>query len=587
MRNRAKGSIVQRFLKVFLTYYREGSMIIGLDVGGTHTDAVLISTRGLEKSVKVPTEVSNLFTTVLTCIKELLETTSPEEITRIVLSTTLTTNAFVQQKLEPVGIIVSSGPGIDARHYRIHDHYYCVKGSIDHRGREKEPVDRSEIESVGRGLKKAGMKHLAVIGKFSVRNAAHELLIKEILADDFERIFMGHNVSGNLNFPRRIATAYLNAAVFSIHKNFFTAVKASLGEMGIIAPIMVLKADGGTMSLDASMGDPGKTILSGPAASIMGAITHAREDKDTLVLDIGGTTTDMAILVDKTPILEPVGIRRGVYKSLIRSLKTYSKGIGGDSEVKVEAGRLEIGPQRKGPAMAFGGPCPTPTDAVVYLGIMDTGDRGMAEKGISDIADKLGLDARETAEKIFSTTCSVILDEAFEMVDRINSKPVYTVHEFLEGYRIRIENILLLGGPGKSFQKKIEEISGLQTRTVPCSAVANAIGAGLARTTCEISLTVDTELGRATAPEEDYEVSVPRSYSEEDVVETGYRLLKEKALAAGARQEDLEEVEVVEFQSFNIVRHFSPKGKIFKTKIQVKPGLMKEYESVCEKLEEI
>ncbi|MFO7753260.1 MAG: hydantoinase/oxoprolinase family protein [Desulfobacteraceae bacterium] len=562
-------------------------MIIGLDVGGTHTDAVLLSNRGFEKRVKVPTETANLFNTVLTGIQELLENTAPEDIRRIVLSTTLTTNAVVQQNTKPAGTIVSSGPGINPEEYRTDSNYHVVKGSIDHRGREKEPIDENEINRIATGLEDRGIEYVAVVGKFSVRNPSHEILIKRILNKRFKKIFLGHHVSGNLNFPRRIATTYLNAVVYGMHKDFFTAVKNSLEQMGINAPIMLLKADGGTMNLDASMEYPGQTILSGPAASIMGAIPHAAADRDTLVLDIGGTTTDISILVDKAPILEPVGIRRGVYKSLIRSLKTYSEGIGGDSVVRADKGSLSIGPERLGPAMAFGGPAPTPTDAVIHLGIMKNGNRENAKNGMVRIADSLGVSPDEAAESIFKKTCEIILENSRKMVDRINSKPVYTVHEFLEGYRIVPESILLLGGPAEYFAPKIQELSGIETTAVPCSSVANAIGAALARTTCEVSLTVDTEQGTATAHEEDFAEPVDKSFTGEDAVKCAYNLLKEKALSMGADEEELGSVEVIEFQSFNIVRNFSPRGKIFKTKIQIKPGPINGFETICEKIKEM
>ena len=120
---------------------------------------------------------------------------------------------------------------------------------------------------------------------------------------------MGHRVSANLNFPRRIATAWLNAAVHPVHKRFFEAVKDSLKKKGLEIPIFVLKADGGTMSLEASIEVPGQTILSGPAASVMGALPFASGAEDTLVLDIGGTTTDMAVLVRRVPLLEPLGAK--------------------------------------------------------------------------------------------------------------------------------------------------------------------------------------------------------------------------------------------------------------------------------------
>ena len=602
-------------------------MIIGLDVGGTHTDAVLLSKKGLERSIKVPTDTSNLFNTVLTGFNMLLNNIDPDLIKRVVISTTLTTNSVVQQNLDPVGLIVSAGPGIDPLNFKRGKHYYPVSGSIDHRGREIQPIIPAEIKAVSEKMKQDGIKYIGVIGKFSPRNPAHEIVVQSLLKDDFDIIFQGHKVSGNLNFPRRIATVFLNAAVYGMHKKFFNAVNDTLKQKGLTAPIQILKADGGTMNLPTSMDFPGQTVLSGPAASVMGAIPHAQADnKDLLVLDIGGTTTDIAILVNKAPLLEPVGIGRGKYKSLIRALQTNSCGIGGDSKITVSQGILKIGPDRQGPAMAFGGPCPTPTDAMIYLDIMDScdkpsgtiecrdkshetiecrgkshetiecrgkshdimgsgykppsivnnGNKTLAEKGIAAIASQLGLSTRQTAEKIFHQTCTMIVDLASKMVNHINSKPVYTVHEFLEGYQIKPEKILLLGGPAPCMAKRIEKISGIETAAVPMSSVANAIGAALARTTCEVSLLADTEQGTASAPEESYTESISKTYRKTDALKTARNLLEKKAIQSGAEEENFES-ELIEFQEFNIVRRFSLQGKIFRVKMQAKPGLIKGF----------
>lgn len=557
-------------------------MIIGIDVGGTHTDAVLLSSNRIEKKIKVPTDSQDLLNTILTGFNRLLENINPQDIDRVVLSTTLTTNAIVQQNMKPVGMVVSAGPGIDPENYRTGEHYYCVTGSINHRGSQKAPVNEMEIEDVAKKMKKAGIEYVGVASKFCVRNPSHEILIKRILNRHFKKVFLGHHVSGNLNFPRRIATTHLNAAVFSLHKSFFEAVKQSLEEKGLTIPIQILKADGGTMSLASSMAFPGQTILSGPAASIMGAIPYAPANQDAIVLDIGGTTTDIAFLVDKAPILEPIGIRRGKYRSLIRSLRTQSRGIGGDSVVRIKDGELTIGPDRKGPAMAFGGPEPTPTDALVVLGLMNEGDKEKARNGIGRISDDFKLSIEETAEQIFKKCCNIILKMTFEMIDRLNAKPVYTVHEFLEGYAFSPREILLLGGPAEYFAQKIEEMYQIKTVVVPESSVANAIGAGLARTTCEVSLNADTEQGIVTAHEEDFAEPISKSFSQNDLLDTAYTLLKEKALNAGADPDNLDDTEVVELQTFNIVRNFSPRGKIFRTKVQIKPGLIKGFEAVLQ-----
>ncbi|HCY85465.1 MAG TPA: hydantoinase [Desulfobacteraceae bacterium] len=555
-------------------------MILGLDVGGTHTDAVLLSTNGIEAAVKVPTEPENLFNSVLSGFSKLLEGRDPKQVERVVISTTLTTNAIIEQKMAPVAMVVSAGPGINPEFYRTGEHYYAVSGSINHRGREKAPVNEMQIQDIAKEIKKAGIEYVGVVSKFCVRNPSHEILIRRILNKHVKKVFLGHHVSGNLNFPRRIATTHLNAAVFSLHKNFFEAVEKSLEEKGITVPIQILKADGGTMSLAASMHFPAQTVLSGPAASIMGAIPYAPEGQDAIVLDIGGTTTDIAFLVDKTPLLEPVGIRRGQYKSLIRSLRTDSKGIGGDSALRIKDGKLTIGPDREGPAMAFGGPCPTPTDALVVLGLMNEGDTQKAKEGIHSIAKALGMADEAAADHIFRTCCSVILKKTFEMIDQINSQPVYTVHDFLEGYKLSPRKILMLGGPARFFADKIQDMYQIKTIAVPESSVANAIGAALARTTCEVTLNADTEQGIVTAHEEDFAEPISKSFSEDNLIETAYTLLTEKAENAGADTDDLDEVEVVEFQEFNIVRNFSPRGKIFRAKMQLKPGLIKGYESV-------
>ncbi|RLC28378.1 MAG: hydantoinase/oxoprolinase family protein, partial [Deltaproteobacteria bacterium] len=245
-------------------------MIIGLDVGGTHADVVLLGNEGLIREVKVPTDPANLFDTVLTGLDKITEGINPSDIHRAVLSTTLTTNAIIQRQTAPVGMIVAGGPGLDPEFFRTNEDYYPVTGSIDHRGREIEPIDREQIRKIARCLAEAGIRNVGVISKFSVRNPEHEIQIADLLSRSFDKIFLGHQISGHLNFPRRIATTYLNAAVYPIHKNFFNAVKKSLKKKGLNVPIHVLKADGGTMSFDASMNFPGQTIFSGPAASVMG-----------------------------------------------------------------------------------------------------------------------------------------------------------------------------------------------------------------------------------------------------------------------------------------------------------------------------
>ncbi|MGA7877369.1 MAG: hydantoinase/oxoprolinase family protein [Desulfoferrobacter sp.] len=558
-------------------------MIIGLDVGGTHTDVVLIGQDCILRQVKVPTDPQNLLDCVWTGLEEVTKDVPPQDIRRAVLSTTLTTNAIAEKKLIPTGMIVCSGPGVDPECFRTNDHYYHVSGSIDHRGREVQPIDRMEIEAIASKMRSEGIRQVGVVGKFSVRNPGHEIEIREILSDSFDHVLLGHRLSGNLNFPRRIATTYLNAAVYPLHKRFFDAVKDSLKKKGLFVPIYILKADGGTMSLEASLDSPGQTILSGPAASVMGSLPFAAEDEETLVLDIGGTTTDMAILLRQVPLLDPVGIELGGFKTLIRALRTKSVPVGGDSVVRLLGERITIGPDRQGPAMAYGGPAPTPTDALFVLGKTSDGDVEAARRGLQGLAEKLDVGVEEMAARIFDEACFNILNEAAKMISDINSKPVYTVHELLEGYQVQPKEILVLGGPAPHFAFRLSRLTDFEVHVVPQWQVANAVGAALARNTCEVTVFADTERGIVIAPEENFSESVKRDYSKEAALELAFELLRKKFLAEGAGEGEME-MEILEELQFNMVRGFHTIGKNIRIKVQVKPGLIPEYKDIAQTL---
>ncbi|BDD86343.1 hydantoinase/oxoprolinase family protein [Desulfofustis limnaeus] len=558
-------------------------MIIGLDVGGTHTDAVLFGSHGLARDVKVPTDPDNLYETVLTALDRLLENQKARDVKRLVLSTTLATNMVVQNTLPPVAMVVSGGPGIDPEHFRVGEHYYVVPGALDHSGREIEPLDEAQVKEIGEKIRAAGLPYVGVVSKFSVRNPTHELRLAEVLAPFVERVFMGHPLSGVLSFPRRIATTYLNAAVFPVHRDFFSAVQETLAKKGIGVPIRILKPDGGNMNMASSLTYPAQTILSGPSASVMGAIAFAPQDRCCLVLDIGGTTTDMAVILDGAPVLAAGGIEIGPYKTLIRALQTRSIGVGGDSVVRVRDGRISIGPDRLGRALAYGGPLPTPTDAFCVLGMADGGDRERAEKGLLPIAEALQTSVTEAAERVFTEACREILAAAQQMVNDINSRPLYTVHEMHEGVRIQPDQLLVLGGPARQFADRLSSLFPGQVRTVPHWHVANAIGCALARTTCEVTVYADTARQVVTAQGEGYHEKIPSGFELKNIREVALDLVRKKALARGANPEFVQ-TEVIEEAQFNMVRGFYTVGKNIRVRAQVKPGLIHGYDPVSETL---
>ena len=555
-------------------------MIIGLDVGGTHTDTVLIGEGRILREAKVPTDHSNLFDSVLSGLEKVTAGVAPGAIRRVVLSTTLTTNAIAEGKLARTGVIVSAGPGIDPANFSIGGHYHCVSGSIDHRGREVQPIDEDQVKAIAERFAADEVRHVAVVSKFSVRNPKHELEMAKILRNRCEHVVMGHSLSANLNFPRRIATAWLSAAVHPVHSRFFDAVKNSLVKKGFEVPIFVLKADGGTMTFDSSIDAPEQTILSGPAASVMGALPFAGAG-DTLVFDIGGTTTDMAVLIGGTPLLDPFGGEIGGHRTLIRALKTRSIGLGGDSAVRVSDNGLSIGPDRDGPAMAHGGPTPTPTDALFVLGKTFKGNTEASRRGLEAIARKLGVEVGRAARDILDLSTERMVSAAREMIEQINGKPVYTVKELLHGYTVKPVEILALGGPAPFFAPLIEKLTGISTLVAPPWHVANAVGAALAKNTSEVFLFADTERGIALAPEEEFSCETGDNFDRKAAIALAFEILRKKCARAGTPENEID-LEVIEDIQFNMVRGFYTSGRNIRVKVRTRPGLIPQYQELIE-----
>ena len=548
-------------------------MIIGLDIGGTHTDAVLLKDFHLENQAKVLTDKENLFASIMEALNLVMKNISPGDITRVVLSTTLSTNAVVENKLDRAAIIVSGGPGINPELFRTGKDYYLVEGALDHRGRVILDLDIEKAATFLKSIRNDRIKSVGIISKFSIRNPVHEQAIAEKANRDFPFISLGHSFSGLLNFPRRIATTFLNASVFSLNKNFITSVREAFYNKKIKAPIYMLKADGGTIEIDNHILLPVQTIRSGPAASIMGLMSLV-EEKNYIGLDIGGTTTDISIFHNGAPLFEPKGITIGKYKTLIRGLMTKSIGIGGDSEIIVEDGNITVGPVRRGPSMAFGGNHPALTDALVVMGFIKEGNRKRAFEGISKIAELLDLETEETAFLIVDKSVETIYKAVSSLLYELNKKPVYTIQELLRGQKISPTMVVVVGGPAKAIS------SILQTKfqrpvLLPSNwEVANAIGAALARSTCELTLIADTGTGLLNIIEENIQKDICHGFTMEELKQIAGIVITEKLKHWGYGTEDFE---FVEEQEFNMVRDFQTTGKNMRLKVQVKPGLIGEF----------
>lgn len=547
-------------------------MILGIDVGGTHTDAVLVQNFQLIRKAKVLTNQANIMDSLLEAAKQLLSGDNIRNIDRIVLSTTISTNAIVQDKTNRVAMVLLSGPGLAPETMNLGKDTYFARGYINHRGIPVKNVNSRQIAEISNEISQSEIRDIGVVGKFSSRNPQQELDTAELLQDDSRNISLGHTLSGQLNFPRRIATTYLNCAIHDIYQKFVRDVQKFISKIGANIPVYILKADGGTILIDKSLACPVQTILSGPAAGIMGVLVTSSMKEDAVALDIGGTTTDISVFADGVPLLEPSGVTISGRKTLIRGLYTKSIGLGGDSVIKIEKGEIIIGPQREGPAAALDGPFPTPTDAMIVAGIINFGNPQKARDAIEVLAKKLHKNIEETAQTIVDKMASMIADHVRQILEEINNKPVYTIHELLEGKQIHPKMLYVAGGPAAAAPFIAQKL-GYPYSIPEHSEVSNALGVALARTTAEITILADTEKRELIISEEGQVQSIPRNFSMADAVEIGKTTLSQKAAAMGAMPQDII-MEVTESQEFNMVRDFCTTGKNIRVKVQIKPGLI-------------
>lgn len=549
-------------------------MIVGLDMGGTHIDGVIISDRKILKTIKRPTDRDNLFDSIWSTLSELLKGYDPSKIKRINLSTTISTNAIVENKVERVGMIIQSGPGLNTDFLAIGNENSFISGYTDHRGVVVEALKTTEIQAAKKKFQEKGIQSLAVISKFSTRNPQSELQIKQELGSAFNPITLGYTMSGKLNFPRRVFTSYLNSAVFDTFSAFAISIKKSLEKEGIQAELFILKADGGTMDMQSAEKKPVETILSGPAASFMGISALSKSSGDAILLDIGGTTTDIFFLADNVPLFEPLGAKIATYPTLVRAIYSDSIGLGGDSGIQVENKQLHIGPKRNGKPYAFGGPTPTPTDAMIFLELLpdiQKEARKKAQNAMEQIAAELTLTTTEAANLILKTMGQIIKTKTDELLLEINSKPIYTVKELLHSKKLKPQSLCMIGGPAAILAPFIENHYQLPCFVPTNYAVANAIGAALARPTMEITLLANTAQGTLSVPEFAIYEQIPRNYSLDQARERINELLKQFAVSKAMNEQEFE-VEITEESSFNMVRGFSTSGKNIRLKAQIKPG---------------
>lgn len=546
-------------------------MFIGIDVGGTYTDAVLTDGRCVIAKCKTPTVHNNLMTSLLDALDKVTCGQDINKISRVVLSTTLVTNIIAEQKFPPVALALLPGPGLNYKEYRYDTLTQFLSGAIDYRGREIVAPKESEVAEAASKIVEAGYEHVAVVGKFSNRNNAHECLVKAIFEKNFSGLTIeaGHTVSGQLNYPRRIATTMLTAATKQLFSDFCSNVMRSLKERKITAPAFILKADGGTLPLSAALDRPVETIFSGPAASTLGAMSLSPKGQTSVVVDIGGTTTDLSLILSGNPLLSSRGAEVESFLTHIRSFAVRSVPLGGDSTVVTESGQIVILPERNGSAYCLGGPEPTLSDALKYLNKIEVGDPIKAREAIEILAEKTGKTPDDTAETIVTMAHKTIVKSIEQMFARWEQEPAYRIWEVMQATQVRPDNIVGVGGAADGLIPDVARLMGCNPIVPEHAEVANALGAAAAQPTVTATLRIDTEQGKYTVLEDGSSGAVPkgRSFSEEDALALARNCLFERAEALNIK-EYVKDAEVILSEMFNMVRGWSTTGRIYDIGIQ-------------------
>ena len=331
---------------------------LGVDTGGTYTDAVILDAAadrvlGWAKSLTTRNDLSR---GIGRAVDAALANAgiAPDQISLVGLSTTLATNALVEGQGGRTALIAIGFDDGDLERGGLTealkgDPVIRLAGGHGHAGQELAPLDLTALDEAARRLAPE-VVGFAVASRFATRNPAHERAARDLIRAATHRpVTCSHELSAQLNGPRRALTAVLNARLIGMIDGLVTACESHLARIGIAAPLMAVRGDGALISAAMVRERPIETILSGPAASIVGArwLTGAT---DALVSDIGGTTTDVAVLKSGLPEIDPAGARVGGFRTMVEAVAMRTTGLGGDSETHLMTeglqGSIRLGPRR-------------------------------------------------------------------------------------------------------------------------------------------------------------------------------------------------------------------------------------------------
>ena len=598
-------------------------MLLGLDVGGTFTDAVIIEGHRVVSSAKRRTTKDNLMQGIGEALDTVLASCDTSNIEQVTLSTTVVTNTIVEEKEQVVDLYVVTGPGRNVDDIFPVSPIY-LQGYTDHRGIVVERTSTDGVRDIARMVQeRSGTDLAAVSAKFGVRNPQEELSITEALQERYNTISNGSLLSGSLNFPRRTISAYFNSAVTPVFTVFKKNVEDALSARNIKAPLHILKADGGSLPMEHMVSRPVETAFTGPAATVLGlSALGAIGNAHTVALDIGGTTTDISLWKHGKPLMTKNGVSIREYPSAVRSFAVTSVGIGGESVVRIVDGEITVGPERVGPSAALGGNEPTLGDALIVLGHASYGDAELATQSLQQLADVLqangkhgerentfenysgntfgnysgntfedysentfedynsekqcthNMSALDVAQLIVEKALETIQHGIDEVVQAENKRPVYVVADIVNPDVFAAAQIVVVGGTAPSLGPSIGEYLDLPVTIPENAAVANAIGAALALSTIELTVHVDTKRRLLVIPELGIKQQTCTLKRAEQVVERAKEALIEEALRLGL--DKAQEVEVISIEDFPVVEGWQSMERLITVKVQLEAGV-KQY----------
>lgn len=566
-------------------------MLLGLDVGGTFTDAVIIDGHRVVSTAKRRTTKDNLMQGIGEALDAVLDSCDTSNIEQVTLSTTVVTNTIVEKKEQVVDLYVVTGPGRNVDDIFPVSPIY-LQGYTDHRGIVVEHTSTDGVRGIARMVQeRSGTDLAAVSAKFGVRNPQEELSITETLQETYNTLSNGSLLSGSLNFPRRTISAYFNSAVTPVFTVFKKNVEDALSARNIKAPLHILKADGGSLPMEHMVSRPVETAFTGPAATVLGlSALGAIGNMHTVALDIGGTTTDISLWKQGKPLMTKNGVSIREYPSAVRSFAVTSVGIGGESVVRIVDGHITVGP-----SVALGGNEPTLGDALIVLGHASYGDAELATQSLQHLADVLqanwkesdygepfwnhnsekdcthNLSALDVAQLIVNRALETIQHGIDEVVQAENKRPVYVVADIVNPDVFKPAQIVVVGGTAPSLGPSIGEYLNLPVTIPENAAVANAIGAALALSTIELTVHVDTKRRLLVIPELGVKQQTCTLKRAEQVVERAKEALIDEALRLGL--DKTQEVEVISIEDFPVVEGWQSMERLITVKVQLEAGV--------------